>query len=230
MIQKRGEAEVAVRCGCRSQRSSEARLAAARVPARFLGCTLESFELWDPSTPSLGSARNRTRDFVDCYPGVRKGLLYMGPAGIGKTHLSVAALKELVLTKNVRGLYANFLDLVQQLQMTFDGNGQSREEILGPVTEAEVLVLDELGAGKLSPWVMDLLYFVVNSRYMENRITLVTTNYTDHPKPAGQESLAERISVPLRSRLFEMCELVDMRPGDLGGDYRRAVLAQHRAR
>ncbi len=161
----------------------------------------------------------------------------MGSVGTGKTHLAVAALRELILTKGVHGFYANFLELVQQLQMSFDGGGARREEILGPVTEAELLVLDELGAGRLTEWVRDLLYYVINSRYMGKKVTVFTTNYLDAPQPPKgsegassyspsaqsgtaaerwQETLGDRISERLRSRLFEMCEVVELR----GEDYR----------
>jgi DNA replication protein DnaC len=134
----------------------------------------------------------------------------------------VAALSEIVAAHGARGLYVNFLELVQSLQMAFDGGSRSREEIMSPVIEADVVVLDELGAGKLTPWVMDLLYLVVNSRYMQVKVTLVTTNYSDHPKRTGEESLADRVGAPVRSRLAEMCEApIDMRQGEFGGDYRR---------
>jgi DNA replication protein DnaC len=134
----------------------------------------------------------------------------------------VAALCEIVVKHAARGLYVNFLELVQSLQMAFDGGSRSREEIMSPVIEADIVVLDELGAGKLTPWVMDLLYLVVNSRYMQLKLTLVTTNFSDHPKRAGEESLADRVGAPVRSRLAEMCEApIDMRQGEYGGDYRR---------
>jgi len=212
---------VAVRCRCRRNRQGEALLAAGRIPPRYLGCTLESFELWEPGNPSISEALRKTRAFVAAYPAAQRGLLYMGPVGIGKTHLAVAALKELIGGRIVRGLYVNFLELVQELQMSFDGGTRSREEIMSPVIDADVVVLDELGAGKVSQWVMDLLYFVVNSRYMQLRLTLVTTNFSDHPKRAGEESLTDRVGAPVRSRLFEMCDPIDMRPGEYGGDYRR---------
>jgi DNA replication protein DnaC len=198
---------------------------------------VDGFEVWsaDPGARNLQvQARRRTREFVDCYPRVEQGLLYMGAVGTGKTHLAVAALKELIETKSAKGLYVNFLELVQQLQMSFDAVGPSREEILGPVTSVELLVLDELGAGRLTEWVRDLLYYVINSRYMAGRLTLFTSNYLDSPqplrgseslpaasRPSGaaerwQETLADRISERLRSRLFEMCEVVELR----GEDYR----------
>jgi DNA replication protein DnaC len=244
VIAQREGVEVAVRCSCRREGKAEALLVGARIPPRYHHCSIDGFEIWsgDPGSRNLQArAKRQTREFVDCYPKVERGLLYMGSVGTGKTHLAVATLKELIVTKGTQGLYVNFLDLVQQLQMSFDGGGASREEILGPVTDAELLVLDELGAGRLTEWVRDLLYYVINSRYMATRVTIFTTNYLDAPQliqgaargsdgsgdyrpvqqqsMAGerwQESLGDRISERLRSRLFEMCEVIELR----GADYR----------
>ena len=221
VIEKRKGRELAVRCKCRKDRKGDALLAACRIPPRYAACTLDSFELWEPGNPTISEALRKTRSFVAGFPDVRRGLVLMGPVGIGKTHLAVAAMKDLVAQHGIHGLYVNFLELVQALQMSFDGGTRSREEIMSPVIAADVVVLDELGAGKLTPWVMDLLYHVVNSRYMQLRLTLVTTNFSDHPKRTGEESLADRVGAPVRSRLFEMCDPIDMRPGEFGGDYRR---------
>ncbi len=237
-IEIREGTEVAVRCSCRRARSPESLMTAARIPPRYEHCSIESFEIWstDPGMQNTQSqAKRRTREFVDCYPGVERGLLFMGNIGTGKTHLAVAALKELVGTKGVRGLYVNAVELVQELQMSFDGGGSSREEILGPVTETELVVLDELGAGRLTEWVQDLLYYLINSRYMNKRITIVTTNYLDASRApehgpgsdatvaagrprslAYDETLSDRISARLRSRLYEMADVIDLR----GDDYR----------
>jgi len=224
--------ELAVRCGCRAERKLQWEVQACRVPARYGHCTVEGFELWNPRDPTLRQARTRTQEFIDHFPTVDRGLMYMGKVGTGKTHLAVAALREIVTDKGVSGLYVNFLELVQQLQMTFERNGGSREEILGPVTEADILVLDELGAGKMTEWVRDLLYFVINSRYMTQKVTIFTTNYLDFPQPGKgggrggeaptgpepgerwQETLADRITDRLRSRLHEMCSVIELRGED----------------
>ncbi len=243
-IEIRDGTEVAVRCSCRRARSPESLTTTARIPPRYEHCSIEGFEVWggDLGSRNLQAlARRRVREFVDCYPRVERGLLFMGSVGTGKTHLAVAALKELVGTKGVRGLYVNAVELVQELLMSFDGGGSSREEILGPVTETELLVLDEIGAGRLTDWVRDLLYYVINARYMAQRITVFTTNYLDGsalPEDAGTmdaparldalvaagrirpaqygETLADRISARVRSRLYEMTDVIELR----GEDYR----------
>jgi DNA replication protein DnaC len=208
------------RCGCAETVRRDRLMEQAAIPERYRHCTLDSFELWNPDDPTLQRARRAVEEFADLYPSVDKGLLLMGPVGTGKTHLAVAALQRLITTKGARGRFTDFTSLVLQIQMTFDGQG-SRSEILEPLIETEVLVVDELGAGKATPWVMDLLYYLVNTRYLRRRITIFTTNYSDFTHAAGEESLTDRVSARIRSRLFEMCRRLELR----GGDFRRHRLA-----
>ncbi len=211
--------ELVRRCGCDVERRRAEQLAAAGIPERYRHCTLESFELWNKAKdPSLGRAKKAVQEFVDLYPQVDRGLLLMGGVGTGKTHLAVAALTGLIRDKGVRGRFADFTSLVLEIQMTFDVPGGSRN-LLRPLVEAELLVLDELGAGKTSAWVTDLLYYLVNTRYLEGRLTIFTTNFLDPPDvPRPQEEyLADRISRRIRSRLFEMCRSVSL----TGDDYRK---------
>ncbi|MCS7182302.1 MAG: ATP-binding protein [Thermoanaerobaculum sp.] len=212
-------------CQCQAARRVELLLLEAAIPERFRHCTLEGFKLWNPNDPTLAQAKRRTQEFVDAWPLVHKGLLFMGRCGTGKTHLAVAALSELIRRHRIRGYYVNFSELVVQLQMSMDGSGPSRGEILEPVLSAQLLVLDELGAARPTAWVMDTLYYVLNSRYMHKRVTLCTTNYTDLAnRELGEESLADRLSVPVRSRLYEMCEEVRL----YGEDYREHMARRRR--
>src|SRR5260370_42653803 len=93
--------------------------------------------------------------------------------------------------------------------------------ILQPVFEAEVLVLDELGAVKPTEWVWDTVSLVLNTRYNNNRTTIITTNFDDRPAgavagprgPAREETLGDRIGEGMRSRVHEMCRIGKMDVG-----------------
>ena len=187
-------------CACQGDQRKAQRVAAARIPRRYLHCRIGDFR--DRNNPVLISARRRVQEFVDVWPGQRdgKGLLLMGGCGSGKTHLAVAALLEIIHSdKTGKLMFSNFQDLIQEIQASFDNDQvPSKSELLKPLLEADLLVLDELGSQKPSMFVHDILYYVINSRYNEERVTIFTTNLTDE--------LQERIGERLRSRLHEMTE------------------------
>lgn len=209
-------------CSCRARRLSEERLKAAGIPERYSNCTLDSFG--PRKSPELVRAKHRASDFVDQYPRVDAGLLFVGPAGRGKTHLACAILAELITKKGAGGLYVDFSDLLLKIQTTFRPDAEaSKESVLTPYAETELLVLDELGASKPHAWVLDVLYNLLNTRYNRKKITIATSNYEDEPdRQAGEKDrLEDRLGYRIRSRLYEMCVMVPLR----GDDFRKAQRA-----
>jgi DNA replication protein DnaC len=230
IVEREGR-EFAQRCACRAGRSGDgeaATLAACRIPPRYDHCSLESFE---PGSPSLSAALERAVAFCSGYPHLGDdeglGLLFCGDNGVGKTHLAVAILRELVTTRGVRGQFWDFHELIREIKSSYDRETKTTElQVLQPVVDTGVLVLDDLGAWKMTDWMNDTLFYILNSRYMAKRPTIITTNFQDVTREKAlaadhlrrREFLVERIGQRLRSRLMEMCLVVNVQ----GGDHRQA--------
>src|SRR5437764_12479881 len=154
-----------------------------------------------------------------------RGLLLIGPVGVGKTHLAVAILRELIDRYQITGLFYQFGALLRRIQDSYNPISQTSElTVLQPVFDADVLVLDELGASKPTDWVRDTMMQIINTRYNDKRLTIFTTNYSDRRKTEkdARRLIDDRIGVALRSRLYEMCRTVELE----GEDYRKRSVAQ----
>lgn len=218
-------------CDCRHEVRVFALLERARIPRRYQHCLFESYETGSLFDPSLVAARFTARQFVDGYPVTTEGhgLLLTGSIGVGKTHLAVGILHSLIVEKGVRGLFCDYRELLKQIQHSYNPQVATTElEILRPVFDAEVLVLDELGASKPTEWVWDTVAHILNTRYNDKRTTIITTNYADAPPGVlatgpraamREETLGDRIGERMRSRLAEMCVTVQMN----GTDFRQKV-------
>lgn len=231
-----GKEREVVRCDCRVRDRSERLLAVAHIPTRYEHCELHTFDC-DPSDKakkSLTDARWLAGRFVEEYPAEKTGLLFVGSVGVGKTHLAVGILKALIRDKGIHCLFCDYRELLKSIQNSYNTSVQATElEILRPVFEAEVLVMDELGAVRSTEWVFDTVNYILNSRYNGNRTTIITTNYPDRAEQMGvdddnprsysaaeraarRETLGDRIGERMRSRLHEMCKKVELE----GPDYR----------
>lgn len=222
---------VAIRCACGASDRFAHALARARIPPRYQHCDFDNFDvdLYDQEPDaaawnrSLQAARLLVERFVNQSPlADDQGLLLMGPCGVGKTHLAVAALKRLI-ARGLAGVFYDYRDLLKQIQASYNPESQTSEmAILEPVLRADVLLLDDLGASKPSLWTLETLGHILTVRYNERRITLMTTNFLDQPRTRNEETLADRIGQRIRSRLYEMCRTVEMQAPDFRRRIRRA--------
>lgn len=216
--------EGARRCRCQSPDHRQRLFQAARIPPRYQHCTLQGYDAGD--SDSKWVAKIEADRIINDYLVIDgRGLVLVGAVGVGKTHLAVALLRELIDRYQVRGLFYQFGALLRRIQDSYNPVSQTSElAVLGPVFEADVLVLDELGASKPTDWVRDTMMQIINTRYNDKRLTIFTTNYSDKRKTEKDptELLEDRIGVALRSRLYEMCKTVEIE----GEDYRKRSLAQ----
>jgi DNA replication protein DnaC len=243
----------AVPCDCTASDKTERALQRSRVPERYRHCDFENYETdndienvskeqmaaWNRS---LAQAKLMVQRFADEFPvGSDHGLLLMGPCGVGKTHLAVSAMKSIAL-RGHSGLFYDYRELLKSIQDSYNPESQATEmSVLEPVLKAEILVLDDVGSSKPSLWALETVGHVLNTRYNEKRVTLLTTNFLDSDAAPGssangapparvagmraptiEDSLTERVGKRIRSRLYEMCRTVEISAADYRKEIRHA--------
>jgi DNA replication protein DnaC len=249
-----GAGSHAVACDCGMEARAARAMERARIPKRYEHCDFESYQtdLADGTTytpqqaESLKRAKMMAQAFVKNYPGGdQAGLLLVGNSGVGKTHLAIASLKELV-SRGHTGYFCEYGALLRDIQNSYRSESDVTEmHLLNPILSVEVLVIDDLGCIKPSDWVRDTIGYILNSRYVDSsrdlshpRCTIITTNYLDTSNekqatlPSGKtlvnrkDALEDRIGDRMRSRLYEMCRTVEVS----APDFRREVRQIGRAR
>jgi DNA replication protein DnaC len=227
-----GAAAFAKRCKCVLDKQGQILLEKANIPRRYQNCSLDNFEVHNDSHRD---ALKISKQFVKNYPAQEIGLLLIGPCGVGKTHLAVAIIRELLEKKGIPCSFYDFRELIRDIQNTYTPDSVvSESDVLAPVFENEVLVLDELGAKRSSAWVEETIFYIINHRYNHKKLTIFTSNYLDSGDEEdsrqsyfkksdffkkGDDTLLDRIGIRLRSRIYEMCKVVEI----WGEDYRKVA-------
>lgn len=139
-----------------------------------------TFESYFPQNDSQKQALINSIKYVDSFDN-RKGILYFGSPGLGKSHLAASIVKEIIRKKHT-GIFISLPRLMTELKATYSKKSELSEiELLSALQKVDLLVMDDLGVerdGKddASTWAKQKIYEIVDSRI--GQATIYTTNYT----------------------------------------------------
>lgn len=216
------------RCECVAAARAGRLIDAANVPPLYRQATFDNFNTL-PENPVthriLQTAVTIAASYAREYPyGTKKqGLMFIGDPGTGKTHLAVAVMKRLI-ARGFECVFFDYQNLLERIRSSYDqASGAAQREAYQTALDCEVLVLDDLGAHRVSDWVEDTVTSLITYRYNQNKPLITTTNLRDPEAgdasiPSGAAGdlssryyLTERIGSRARSRLFEMCRTISTR-------------------
>ena len=209
----------------------------AGIPGKFVHEDFSSFSMDPPQHRTQKNAFLSSKNFIDDYVDRKgqysQGLIYMGAPGLGKTHLVVSVIKELVMQHGVECKFVDFFELLRDIRHGY-GEDISEKDFIDPYVGVQVLVIDELAKGRNTDWELTILDHFISARYNDDdKVTLVTTNFSDKLDSSvalnsrnnkqsisnahSRFTIEEKVGARIYSRLMEMCKKVNLE----GTDYRR---------
>jgi DNA replication protein DnaC len=169
---KPGAARRARSCACQTKARQAKREGDSGIPKLYARCSFANFQAGPGQQAALAAAQ----EIAAAYPLHEKGLLLHGAAGCGKTHLAVAIASALI----GRGRTVRFVEygaLLDALRSAYDGSAKEGD-VIAPYVDAPILILDDLGARRMTEWTLDIITRIVDRRYAHHPdgLLVITTN------------------------------------------------------
>jgi len=156
---------------------------------------LMTFEKWNGEIPQEIKSLK-----TDCL----KNIIITGNNGTGKTHLIVAFAHKLIIEAAMPIKFINSAELFFEIKKTFQNDTETTaDDLINLYSGYPILIIDDLGAERISEWVREVLYLIINRRYENVVPTLITTNYST-------KGLYDNFDKKIASRLLADAIIVKM--------------------
>ena len=191
-------------CSCRPARMARKRSAAVagRLPRRFREVSFDREPVASMNDALIRAVRTYVRS-IDQRLDEGRGIWFTGDVGTGKTTLAMLVSKAAMEADRTVAIYS-LPRLLGLLRDTYGDDARySLNELIDRLAAVDLLHVDDVGAEQTTPWVLEQLYTIVNTRYEDGKAILLTTNLIGHD--GSDDALREQIGDRTVSRLYEVC-------------------------
>lgn len=195
-------------CKCREVKIMKRRMRFANIPEAFRDMTLKTFRAdvyrVPESKAKIVTACKMIKAYLDAFDEEQKkgmGLyLYSRARGSGKTRMAASIANDLLENHNTVVKFASSTQILAEIRRTFDHDQEYTESmLLDALTMTDVLVIDDFGTEKVTDWVRDRFYHIINSRYVSRKVTIFTSN-----ESLGTLKYDDRITNRIKERCYQI--------------------------
>lgn len=175
--------EVAVPCQCLPKRILQSRIRFLNLPRSLASMRLKDFSLsvYSPEAKPVATAACQVvKYYLDNFDKMResgKGLyLYSSQKGSGKTRMAASIANDLIHNHDISVRFMTSIAILDEIKNSWDNKEYTEHQVLDVLFTVPVLIVDDFGAEKSTDWTNDRFYQIINERYLNNRVTIFTSN------------------------------------------------------
>ena len=196
--------DTAIACECRELRLSESILKSSGINEEFRKKTFNNFDysIDLQITEAFAKAKGYYYNFEKIKDTRKNSIMFMGQVGSGKTHLSIAIANNL-MENSIGVVYMPYREIITRIkQSILDEENYNRE--LKRYKEAKVLLIDDLFKGSITKSDINVIFDLINYRYLKNKPIIVSTEKTLDELIEIDEAIASRIIEMSKNYLVEI--------------------------
>ena len=173
------------------------------ITKQFKSKTLDSFIANEENIKTKLFAEK----FINEFKTMKKGLMFVGQKGTGKTHISIAIANELI-KQNIPVIFGTLTELLERYTQSCEI--EKEIELTKLYAKVDLLIIDDLGAENINEWVLSKLFVILNERMKNELPVVITTNYNiDQLKERLTTNKLCQTTSSIISRLCYMCYRVE---------------------
>ena len=172
-------------CGILEIQRQESKLSFATIPETYKDIRIEDWKRsfysneFKPQAKTILESVKGYLEHITEFEEQGKGFFFWSETkGSGKTMMAAAIANELITKYRRFAKFATSLDILDEIKSTFNSHSEETEsKLLSDLARADFLIIDDFGTERVTDWVGEKFYQIINGRYINKKVTLFTSNH-----------------------------------------------------